>query len=41
MENEEEYKDVNPLKFIFWMFIFPALFGGGCGELLELFDSFM
>lgn len=40
MENEE-YKDVNPLKFIFWMFIFPPLVAIGATDLLEMFDSFM
>lgn len=41
MKNEEEYKDVNPLKFIFWLFIFPALFAVGSINLLEFFSDFM
>lgn len=41
MKNEEEYRDVNPLKFIFWMFIFPPLFAIGATDLLDFLDSFM
>lgn len=41
MKNEDEYKDVNPIKFIFWLFIFPPLFSVGAINILEFLSDFM
>ncbi|WP_277875472.1 hypothetical protein [Acetobacter lambici] len=41
MKNEDEYTDVSPIKFIFWLFIFPPLFAVGATDLLEFLMNFM
>ncbi|GBR54623.1 hypothetical protein AA11825_2714 [Acetobacter pomorum DSM 11825] len=40
-KDNDEYTDVSPIKFIFWLFIFPPLFAVGAVNTLEFLMNFM